>query len=190
MREGIPHRHYNLTWIPGCHQTLFDCSNNDTCSAWAKGVQLSSGVRGRRGIKISRNIFQSRNLILWSQEALQRTNSCIKLFQEAKKAVSHSGEVLQLLPPLLQHGEPWAIAALYKLLCTQQSSTPGAGMMPLSHLIPQPSQCRHLSAVPPCQPWGAHSTVLPVLLPAEQSRTRALKYSLQMQHIQTLKTSH
>lgn len=154
MREGIPHRHCNLTRIPGCHWTLSDCSDNDTCSAWAKGVQLSTGVRGRRGITISRNIFQSRNLILWSQEALQRTNSCIKLFQEAKKAVSHSGEVLQLLPPLLKHGEPWAIAALYKLLCTQQSSKPGAGMVPLSHWIPQPSPGQAPLCCDPCQHLG------------------------------------
>lgn len=50
-------------------------------------------------LTISSNIFQSRNLILWSQEALQRTSSSIKLFQEAKNGVSHSDEVFQLVPP-------------------------------------------------------------------------------------------
>lgn len=73
-------------------------------------------------LTISSDIFQSRNLILWNQEALQGTSSYIKLFQEAKKAVSHSGEVLQLVPPLPKQRELWAIAALYKPLCTQQSS--------------------------------------------------------------------
>lgn len=69
-------------------------------------------------LTISSNIVQSRNLILQSQEALQGTSSCIKLFQKAKKAGSQSGEVLQLVPPLPKQRELWAIAALYKLLCT------------------------------------------------------------------------
>lgn len=135
-------------------------------------------------LRISSNTFPVRNLIMWSQEALQRIVLGTKLFQEAKKADT---PVKFLSWSLLSVSRKNCGQLLPSTSCSAHSvifHTHVAEMILLSHLDPithryQSAHCAGTSLL--CavtclklistlsNSWDAHSKVLPIFL----SRQRA-----------------